>query len=237
MLQNSLACFLAQSYENKYLLILDDADQFDNQESDEGKWALGSLPNRFYESLPFKFNAMLNAAKDEFQADIIAIWEDDDIYLPQHLENIAAMYEGGVQFFAPKEVYSTYNQPLGQVQREGASGRFHASWAYTTGLLNKVDGYPITERLDFDQQMHRKCWHACNSASSCYDQFHGVGPSYVYRWGNPTYHGSQAGEEGYRRLWDELGRRPAPRVGKLEPLMDRETQLIYESYAKTPTES
>ena len=52
--------------------------------------------------------------------------------------------------------------------------------------------------------------------------------SYVYRWGNGNYHGSQRGEDGFRALWDELGRREVPPVDSTGPLLDYWTRRIFE---------
>lgn len=225
-LRNSIACFEAQDYGNATLLIVDDANQHTATQHthtrDGWRWELIPLPDRF-PTLTAKFNAMAAMAP---AADILAIWEDDDVYLPHHLRGLAAAWDGpgAVQYFAPERVLSTYRQPMGGTQDEGATGRFHASWAYTRPLWDELGGYPDTTRLDFDQQMGKAGRRAAGGAVN-YEDPHA--PSYVYRWGNGVYHGSQAGEAGFVALWDELGRRDAPHQGTTGPRMDEETRLIY----------
>jgi len=219
-LRNAIACFEAQTYVHKQLVIVDDVPQHDPQQG--AGWRLFSNLHR-YKNLPEKLNA-LAAIASTHTPDIYVIWEDDDTYLSHHLAAIATAYTGIPAFFAPKNVWSTYNQPPGGSELEDASGRFHASWAYTCNLFESIGGYPDTGRLDFDQQMHRLAREAAGGITH-YDN---NDPSYVYRWGNNLYHGSQAGEEGYQRLWDELGTRPATWVGSTGPEFDMETALLYE---------
>lgn len=226
MLRNLIACFEAQTYPHKRLVIIDDVPQHDTQGGH--RWELFANRTR-YPDLPKKFNdaARILAAGDDI--DIICIMEDDDVYLPEHLGAIAAAWhgKGTLQFFAPDEVFSTYNQPPGGTQLEGAAGRFHASWAYTIELFTALRGYPDTPRLDYDQQMHRLAREAAGGTPTAYDV---ARPTYVYRWGNPTYHGSQSGEAGYQQLWEDLGKRAAPWVGATGPEFDEETRMIYESF-------
>lgn len=219
-LANAIACFEAQDYENKELVVVDDAFQFG--EINCVKVTYFSTKTRF-PNLPEKFDHAIGMSS----GDIICLWEDDDIYLPWHLTAIAnAHARGELPYFVSEKVYSTYNVAFGDTQIEGAHGRFHASWAFTRNLYDKCGGYPNTGRLDFDQQMReRLAEHA--GGRGYYD--HEKGPSYVYRWGNGVYHGSQAGEDGYKRLWDDLGKRPFERIESLNPEFDEETKLIFDS--------
>jgi hypothetical protein len=252
-LRNALACYAAQDYQHRNLIVMDDAGQHAVQAGQQGApWLLLTVPHR-YSTLPDKLAAMINIAipgtsrrsvpwpsqfvrwsgdRGQQRPDIVAIWEDDDIYLPTHLAQIADAWRPGErQYFVPSTVLSTYGQPLGGTQVEQTGGRFHASWAYSVELLGHV-GYPETDRLDFDQQMGATARRASNATV----QFGGATPygdldrpTYCYRWGNGIYHGSQAGEEGYRDLWDRLGRMPAPPVRETGPMFDAETRAIYRS--------
>lgn len=224
-LRNAIACFESQDYGNATLLIVDDANQHTATQHHTRpglRWEVVPLSARL-PTLTAKFNAMAAMAAP---ADILAIWEDDDVYLPHHLRGLADAWAGpgAVQYFAPAGVLSTYRQPMGGTQGEGATGRFHAAWAYTRPLWDTLGGYPDTARLDFDQQMGKAARQAAGGATHYEDP---QAPSYVYRWGNGVYHGSQAGEGGFGALWDELGRRPAPHRGTPAPKMDEETRLIY----------
>ncbi len=93
MLRESLACFIAQDYPNKKLLILNDAD--------EGLYLDGAVAMRFvlvvnrserFENLGEKRRALLEAA----DTPLVAHWDDDDLYLPWHLSDAVARLSDGV---------------------------------------------------------------------------------------------------------------------------------------------
>lgn len=225
-LRNAIACFESQTYANKILLILDDADQHPAQVCADGGWRLIAAAVR-YPNLPAKLNALAALAQE---ADILVIWEDDDIYLPHHLAAIveAAATAGEAAYFAPRRVLSNYNVARGHTREEGAAGRFHGAWAYTRGLWNLLDGYQFGDRLDFDQHMGGRC--RAEVGVTHYDETDAIrnyGPSYIYRWGHGAYNGSATGEEGYATLWRRLGELPFDRVERTGPQMDDETLGLY----------
>ena len=225
-LRNAIACFQAQTYENRKLFIIDDAPQHDDQKGD--RWELKALQHRIND-LPAKFMELVKMAG--IGVDIYAIWEDDDVYLPHHLQSLADFHkEGRLSFFAPRQVWSTYDQEKGNTILEGAAGRFHASWAYSAPLFTAMSGYVLTERLDFDQQVGNRARQVAGGETN-YDIATPDNPSYVYRWGNGMWHGSQQGEEGYRPLWDRLATLDADFVGDAFPQFDDETKMIYDRIA------
>jgi hypothetical protein len=83
------------------------------------------------------------------QGKILMVWKDDDIYLPHHISSHVVAIEGHV-WSKPSKVLSDYT---GQIQEEDATGRFHASLAFTRQAFEQVDGWPLTLRGDFDQQL------------------------------------------------------------------------------------
>ena len=121
-LENSIACFLAQDYppDRRELIVLDDASELQNKIGDG--WQIISIPRRF-RSLPEKFNALAGLA----QGEILVVWEDDDMYMPHHINNHVIAMEGNLGS-KPLKVLSDYT---GKLQEEVATGRFHASLAFT----------------------------------------------------------------------------------------------------------
>jgi len=224
-LANVAECFSRQTYPEdlRRLFILDDANQH-RSNPDFPSIQVTNTPSRL-KSLPEKFNSLATLSQD-WEPDVFAIWEDDDVFLPWHLDSISNAVDRGGEYLISEEVWSTYQEPKGGMHLEGAAGRFHSSWAFTSDLFNRVGGYPDTSRLDFDQQMGFRL-RQVGTVEHYSDN--DVLPSYVYRWGNPTYHGSQAGEEGFQSLWDSLAGLPSPLVGPLQPRFDSETTLIYGS--------
>lgn len=227
LLQNALACFLEQDYPDSHceLVIWDDAAQFDEQ---QGKnWKLISSTTRFA-TLPDKFNALVSQADP--RTDLIVLWEDDEIFSPIHLQSLARAWNWSGRrpktYFAPTRVWSTCGEPQGGIHIEQAQGRFHSSWAMTLELFRHVGGYPQTDALIFDQQMGQRLRQSADVVVHYDDP---TNPTFVYRWGNGVYHGSQGGDAGFAELWRQLGERPAPHVGILVPRHDDETRQIMET--------
>jgi hypothetical protein len=110
------------------------------------------------------------------------VWEDDDIYLPHHISSHVAAMNGRL-WSKPSTVLSDYT---GQIEEEDATGRFHASLAFTRQAFEQVGGWPLTLRGDFDQQLIARFNRLGIAADPC-----SVGsPSYVFRWGSTgAYHG------------------------------------------------
>lgn len=177
LLENSIACFLGQDYplDRRELVILDDAGQIAPQKGDG--WEVISTESRF-RSLPEKFNSLAGLAR----GDVLVVWEDDDIYLPWHITaHVAALAHGG--FSKPSRVLSLYT---GTLQEEDATGRFHASIAFTREAFDSAGGWPLTKRGDFDQQLLARL----SQSSATVDPCRTHPPSYVFRWGSTgSYHG------------------------------------------------
>ncbi len=177
LLENSIACFLAQDYpaDRRELIVLDDAGELQNQTGDG--WQIISIPRRF-RSLPEKFNALAGLACGE----ILVVWEDDDIYLPHHISSHVTAMDGHL-WSKPSKVLSDYT---GQIQEEDATGRFHASLAFTRQAFGQVAGWPLTLRGDFDQQLIARL----NSRGIAGDPCEFATPAYLFRWGSTgAYHG------------------------------------------------
>lgn len=116
LLSNTLACFAAQDHADRYMLILDDAGQITPQSGD--RWRLVSTADRCT-SLPAKYNAMLAIAANWCPDwDAVAVWDDDDVYLPWHLSAAAAAMQscppgsGGAVSAKPSAVWSSHTHRL-----------------------------------------------------------------------------------------------------------------------------
>jgi len=229
-LANVLACYLRQTwpFARRHLLICDDARQFAPQASAAEGWSLFAPPAR-YPNLPAKFNALVAHALEEkkLAPDLMAIWEDDDLYLPWHLAAIGETHARRGEYFTHGQIWSTYKEPRGAVHLGKPGSLFHGSWAFTAGLFERVGRYPIVDRLDFDQRMgtllrkHGK--HALIEQPT---------PSYVYRWGGVPYHGSQQSGDRFLAHWKSLESRPAPWIGALSPRFDDEAKAIFKRVAQ-----
>lgn len=211
LLPNTLACFEAQTYKNRYLLILDDAGQIMPQSGD--RWRIESVPAR-YPSLPAKYSVMLAIAGDDW--DAIAVWDDDDVYLPWHLAAAAEAISAGPARATgsasakPATILSSYSHELhcrscgarvqnwptwepGQCRscrsylthsypiRESGAGRFHGSLVISRAAIERIGGWIQTRRADFDQQQLAAVA-SCGPMADMVAHSPGNVPSYVYRW-------------------------------------------------------
>ena len=226
LLANAIACFLAQDYpaEKRKLLILDDAGQIESQ--DHGSWQVISTPERF-PSLPAKYNAMLTvegiigpAQRDRW--DAVAVWDDDDIYLPWHLAATEAALAGSAPSAKPSRVWSLYGTET--PFQEDADGRFHGSLVVSTVRLRDLGGWIQTRRADFDQQQIN----ACGPAADTLPYSPGNSPSYAFRWQSTKANHCQGlmrspdNEDWYDRYL------PTDRtlVGEIGPSFDAETTQV-----------
>lgn len=248
-LPNAVQCFIQQWAHSQpefdcRLFVLDDAGQYFSQLVNRpvnpgiAMTVLKSHTYR-YPSLPLKYEALVELA-NEWDADGYVIWEDDDIFLPWHLSNIGKAFADGIRYYRHPDVFSTYLENKQGLHLEEAAGRFHSSWAFTREVYEQVGGYSAlldevtdtspTKKLNFDQRLGALLRMADPPMRE--DYYYRLCPSYVYRWGNPTYHGSAFGESGYADLWERLGKQEASYIGELVPEFDTETEVVWRKALK-----
>lgn len=240
LVANTIACFEAQDYpaDRRRLFILDDAGELEPVCG--SNWSIATTATR-YPTLPAKYNDLFaivqtgRATPERFEAEILVVWEDDDIYLPWHLSSIvgslfapvAPRYKHGRMWAHPSRVWSLYG---GQLHQEPARGRFHAALAMRFEALAHIGGWPDTPRGDFDQQLLSKLRRECGPpADPCQEG----PPGYVFRWGSTnSYHGqawmrSPADEHWYEDAPAKT--KPQGRNIVIEPAFDEETERVYET--------
>lgn len=133
-------CFNRQTYQNREMIILDDAGMYPSQPSGD-RWRVVSVPDRFG-SMCEKRNACAALARD---ADYLAVTDDDDIYLPHWLESLANGLDKH-RWVQPTEAYEfdghtitrteTFNRQAPQFKAH------HGQWAYRREAFLEVGGYP-----------------------------------------------------------------------------------------------
>jgi len=192
-LAEAIESFQRQTYplEKRELIVLDDAGQHDEQ-TGPGWWLL-SVGKRF-RTLGEKRNAC--AALASADVDAFAVWDDDDICLPWHLEAMASVLESGVPWSRPEEVWIDRRTRL---ERKPTGGLFHGAWGFTRDAFLSVGSYPAMQSGQ-DQALAGRFKQAGIRMASP-----GGVPSYIYRW--HTYPGarhlSTMGKGGYERRGEE----------------------------------
>ena len=186
-----IKCFLEQDYprERRELVILDDAGQYDNQQGD--RWRLISQSQR-YPTLGEKRNAAAGLISPDVEA--LAVWDDDDVYLPWALSaSVAALREA--PWSRPSLVL--HCQGDGSLKQHQTGGLFHGGWAYTREAFDRVKGYARMDNGEDQNLAHRMARAGIRSADPI---TLGCRPFYVYNWAGAGYHLSGMGTDGYRRL-------------------------------------
>lgn len=176
VIANSIQCFLDQTHEDKLLILFDDL----------GNYARARELTETYDQIFVistsircpgiisKYNTMLNLVSG-VNYDAIALWDDDDIYLPKHLENHAKTLKFPVDWSYPRLVYSTYGNEL---RAEESGGRFWASLAILRSSFERIGGFVDSHLATFDQQSLGK-FNALLTRGFPDDS---SGPTYVFRW-------------------------------------------------------
>jgi glycosyltransferase involved in cell wall biosynthesis len=151
LLAELIRMFELQTYQDRELIVLDDAGQYREQVGD--RWRIVPWEKRFF-SLGAKRNQAMRLASDDSEA--FAVWDDDDVYLPWALEATVNGLEKG-DWAAPSVAFDHWELGKMIVTRTGidASGRhnapaYHGSWSYRRSAIEDVGGYPEREVGDLD---------------------------------------------------------------------------------------
>jgi hypothetical protein len=226
VLADSIECFNRQTYplDRRELIILDDGGQYDHQRGPG--WNLVSLPVRF-RTLGEKRNA--TAALVSPDVTHFALWDDDDIYLPWHLENMAEVFQAGCEWSKPRDLFINRGNTL---QRKGTTFLYHAMWGFSRELFLSVGGYPAMQsgqdqgllarfkqaKVDYDKADEEK---RKRDKLVKADWQSPTGPtSFVYRWHSYTgaKHLSAMGSGGYEKRAKEK----IEHVSQIKPAWSRD---------------
>lgn len=215
-LAEAVESFLRQAYpaSQRELVILDDARQYDPAACDHLPGVKLVATRHRFRTLGEKRNACAALASPD--VDAYAVWDDDDIYLPWHLDLMAWVFEAGYQWSLPDEVWLDRRSHL---ERKKSGGLFHGAWGFTREAFLSVGGYPAMQSGQ-DQALAARFKRAgIQSASpsqvlsseplrlsACpMPQAPCSLPSYIYRW--HTYPGarhiSALGKDGYQSRGEE----------------------------------
>ena len=185
-----LKCFIEQDYPDRELIILDDAGQYNSQEGN--RWKLVSIDKR-YPTLGDKRNAAADLVSDDVEA--LAVWDDDDWYLPWALSASVATLKIS-QWSRPSVVL--HETLKGELRQHRTGGLFHGGWAYHRDMFLKVGGYPSKnngEDQALARRFKRKGLVQSDPIRLDFDPF------YIYKWGGRgDYHLSGMGADGYEKL-------------------------------------
>jgi hypothetical protein len=222
LVRNALALFLRQQLrpgDTAHMLILADDGLINSQQARVGPLSWEVVASSTWWPLTRKYAPMLEHARQRQPTiDAWVVWDDDDVYLPWHLAAHALALQAG-PWSHPSKAYSTYE---GLHERTLSGRHYHGALAIDESLLRELDGWPHTDRSDYDKQMLACCR---NRAGRPSDPCLHYPPSYVYRWadtGRDHCSGrSRIDEDGVRRYQPPRIQEPACPV--LTPHLDAST--------------
>ena len=183
LLESSIQCFLDQDYEGpKELVILND---FTEQELvfDHPEVRIINYHERI-KPLGTKFNYNVSICK----YDILACWEDDDIFLKNRLSySYKNMKEG---------IFHTHHAFFEKGEKDfiKAQNIFHSTHMFTRDLFNAVGGYPEIDQCSVDISIMDKFRQMIGNYSQDIPNLKDY--IYCYVWsGAQSFHGSGWGAE------------------------------------------
>ena len=216
-IENSIQCFLDQTYSHKRLLLIDDRpgdarpDRFWNSTSLMPPQVEYTHSNWRFASLPSKYNWAMNRASfasmwlERGPVSHIAIWDDDDGFSPRHLELAAEAYlkDDNYPFCTPwtypSTVFTTFG---GHLHTEPSGGRFWSSITFQKDCLwddhQEAWLFPDRKACGHDQMFLDKLQKKFG------DPLRPEIPTYVYRWGREAENHSSGVSTGLmcERWWE-----------------------------------
>ena len=184
VLEEAIYSFLQQEYPGqKELIVVNDyAEQ--HLTCDHADVQVFNFPTRF-RTVGEKMNAAVALATH----DLLAVWDDDDIYLPHRLRFSAARFEPHQGFFKPDKAWMWNNGALSGIFDQSL---FHSGSCWSRALFDAVRGY-AAEGTGYDLVFERRLEQHVPGCTTPY----AIQPEdiyYLYRWaGTGSYHMSSFG--------------------------------------------
>ncbi|TWU18574.1 glycosyltransferase family 2 protein [Allorhodopirellula heiligendammensis] len=152
LVSESVAMFLAQDYPQKELIILNDCDgqifRFDHPQ------VRVVNQSQRYATLGEKRNACIELAVGE----VIAVWDDDDVYLPWRFSDaVREMLSRQAAFYRPSEFWAYWGDANLHDNQSTPGWVSHGFCCFTKKLWETVGGYPqqsLGEDAVFFKRIH-----------------------------------------------------------------------------------
>lgn len=182
-LEESLHSFLIQNYKGNSELVIVNDYPLQKLHFDHPKVKIFNLDYTF-ETIGDKENF----AVEQCAYDTIAVWDDDDIAMPNHLSNIDRYFVDGADFLQWHRGVFFNNKKLTSITGLGNSGIVYSkkAWRHVGKHPKENAGYDMTFVLRIKNDKNLKSV----KASPPDDEV-----SWFYYWGNRSYHMSGAGTD------------------------------------------
>ncbi len=190
LLEECVWSFLKQDYAGeKELLILND---FEHQT------IVFRHPEVTVVNLAARFRTVgekRNAAAALCRHDLLAVWDDDDIYLPHRLSFSVSHYDERRRFFKPSKAFILNDGEISGPKR----ALFHSGGMWHRSLFDQVGGYAPMNAGE-DREIEARFASVIGPAKD-YEEIQPSEIYYLYRWsGTESYHLS-----GFGRGEDQVG--------------------------------
>ena len=197
----SIYSFINQTYENKKLIILDTHPQditFDIPLPKNITYL--KEDSHKYSNLGDKYKQLIKA----IDTDLFCIWEDDDIWLPNHIESLVELYNPNDKSKRPLKLgHESHFSVLGGVDRpiHHLSIGGNVCWCRYIFENKNINVDNLIEPFDINfLGLFDHVWENKNNM-----------PTYLYRWDNGQCHmsglyGSKSYDELYRSFEDALSK-------------------------------
>jgi len=220
LLPRTIACFEAQQYEDRAMVIYDDGGQYIPADCSDGEIHLGPrivlISTRKREpALGRKRNQNVAHAEEFFpDTEAIVCVDDDDLFLPWHFSASAAALSVA-PWSRPSQVlmgrvfgeHWLFQPHLTGCREDPTKNRmFHPAWAIRLDAFKSVGGYPDNESGMEDKTLMLKMEEAGVQDADYLEM--GFGPGYIYNWGENNISGMlnrKISEDG-SHAWNKLGR-------------------------------
>ena len=186
VVEEAVHSFLNQDYAGeKELLILNDF-HLQKLVFEHPQVTVVNVPSRFH-----SLGEKRNAAAALCRHDLLAVWDDDDIYLPHRLSFSVSMYEERKRFFKPSRALILDDGAI----RGPKTALFHGGSLWHRSLFDEAGGYAHMgsgQDRDIESRFEKiigagKDYHAIVAREIFY----------LYRWsGTQSYHLSSFGRDG-----------------------------------------
>lgn len=134
----SIQMFLEQDYPHKELLVFNDCP---------GQVLKGEFPNTRIVNLNNRFATLgekRNAAIEMSSGQFIAVWDDDDVYLPWRLSYcMARIQELETELYCPAEYWAYWGDDILHDNQAVLDWIYHPQVIFHKDLWRKVGGYPL----------------------------------------------------------------------------------------------
>jgi glycosyltransferase involved in cell wall biosynthesis len=182
LLEEALHSFLIQEYEGPKELVIVNDYPLQTLKYEHPDVRIINLTETFE-----TIGAKENFAVQNCKADIIAVWDDDDVAMPNHLSNIAKYFEPGSDLLHWQNgVY--YNEP----DSIALTALGNSGIVYSRKIWQEIGGHPL-ENAGYDMSLVlaiKRVSSAVVIASPPDDEV-----SWFYMWGGRGYHMSGQGTD------------------------------------------